>query len=82
MVAPLALKLAGPDGAPFRCFSLHGDAALRACEEVVAADSSPGIRAEGYYNRGVELDSLGRPAEAVLAYEHAVRLKPDRKSVV
>lgn len=77
MVVHLVSNLAGADGAPFRCFALHGAAALRACEEVIAADSSLEIRAEGYYNRGVELDHLGRPAEAALAYEHAVRLKPD-----
>src|SRR5437879_2691759 len=77
MVVHLASRLAGADGAAFRCFPLHGAAALRACEEVIAADSPPEIRAEAYYNRGVELDHLGRPAEAALAYEHAVRLKPD-----
>ena len=77
MVVHLVSSLGGADGAAFRCFALHGAAALRACEEVIAADSPPEIRAEAYYNRGVELDHLGRPAEAALAYEHAVRLKPD-----
>jgi len=41
MVVHLVSKLAGADGAAFRCFALHGAAALRACEEVIAADSPP-----------------------------------------
>ncbi len=77
VVAHIVLKLVWAESAPLRCFWLHGDAALRACQEVITSDWPPAIRAEGYYNRGVELDQLARHAEAVLSYEQAVRLKPD-----
>ena len=77
IVAYLVLRLAWADGAAVRCFLLHGDAALRRCEDVIASDQPAEVRAEASYNRGVELDALGRHAEAVWAYGEAVRLKPD-----
>lgn len=77
IVAYLVSKLAGASGAPVRCFVLRGDAALRACAEVIGAGQPAEVRAEAHYNRGVELDNLGRHAEAVGAYSEAVRLKPD-----
>ncbi len=76
IVAYLVLRLAWADGAPLRCFLLRGDAALRACEDVFASDQPAEVRAEAHYNRGVELDKLGRHAEAARAYGEAVRLKP------
>ncbi len=77
IVAFLILKLVLSDAAPLRCFVLHGDAALRACEDVIASDEPAEIRAEAQYNRGVELYDLGRHVEAARAYGEAVRLRPD-----
>lgn len=75
LILKLVLVLAG--AAPLRCFVLRGDAALRACEDVIASDEPAEIRAEAHYNYGVELYNLGRHVEAVRAFGEAVRLKPD-----
>lgn len=77
IVVDLVLNAAWGNSAPLRCFYRSGKASLRACDDVIASDWSPAIRAEAHYNRGVELDRLRRPAEALLSYEEAVRLKPD-----
>lgn len=77
IVTYVVVKLASAEGAPVRCFFSHGAAAIRACQDVIASDWPPDVRAEANYNRGVELYKLGRHAEAVRAYEDAVRLKPD-----
>ena len=73
----LILKLVLAGASPLRCFVLRGDAALRACEDVIASDEPAEIRAEAHYNYGVELYNLGRHVEAVRAFGEAVRLKPD-----
>ncbi len=76
-VGPMAALAQGTDDAPVRCFLLHGAAALRACQEVIASNRPAEVRAEAHYNRGIELENLGRPAEALPEFAEAIRLKPD-----
>ncbi len=75
--APTASPTQSADDAPVQCVLLRGEAALRACEEVIRSDRPAGVRAEARYNRGVELDSLDRHAEALEEFAEAIRLKPD-----
>jgi len=77
LLAPTTRAAQPEDDAPLRCFRLHGDAALRACQEMIGSNQPAEVRAAGRYNRGVEFDRLGRHAEALVEYAEAVRLKPD-----
>jgi tetratricopeptide (TPR) repeat protein len=76
-----ALVAAEPDDAGLRS-SLAGvlgalgryDAAMRELDAALARDP---INPEGYHNKGVLLERLGRAAEAVGEYRTALRYRPD-----
>jgi len=68
LLAPTASAAQPADDAPMRCFRLHGEAALRACQEIIRSSRPAEVRATARYNRAVELDRLGRPADALAEY--------------
>jgi Flp pilus assembly protein TadD len=68
--------VAGPEPALLGCITLHGRAALYACDEAATSTLEPAMRAAAYYNKGLELASAGRYKEAAHALRQAARLSP------
>jgi Flp pilus assembly protein TadD len=68
--------VADADQALLRCIARHGQTALKACDEAVGSDLGPAERAAAYYNKGLELMSLGRYEGAERAFVEAARLTP------
>src|SRR5687767_13696344 len=66
--------------AVFRCAFDSGDAALRACDQVLRAELPAEVHAQAYHNRGVELGRLGSHEEADDAHRETLRLAPEAGS--